>query len=1038
MSIRDDFFDKKNKAALWDVGVSINRTNPLPIDKNSVFDTIENLNTYVNGVLSYPGQVVALVTETETKVYYISIENNKKVLKQINTGGGSGVDITIVDNLTSASTTDALSANQGKFLNENKLDKKLLETGQIYPNGETGYIIGSSGQSSIDKFFKYNEIYPQLFTVISKNESILNKISVDLANPLTLKLEYNGYQNTVSVTGMVNYTLLNKCIESYTFELKGGTISGNKYAFSFQIFPETILSETYTSDILFTLTKDNVKIFTNDDYTSTNAYNTFLTDIKSLSTEITTITFPGSDLSLMPHVSTITLNLKNISDGDIIYWNGQSFSNFSGESNGNSADNGIGKSGTGENSEIFNDYTNNKATNIYSHAEGSYTTASGYGSHAEGGNTTASGAHSHAEGFLTTALGSYSHAEGNRTIAAMSEQHVQGKYNIKDTEKKYLHIVGNGTSESARSNAHTLDEEGNSWYQGNIKIGGTSYDDETARLVISYGGEKTFDELSNDETLRKKEVIYKINAGSNISSGEIKIYSYKNDSPTDTGTYTISETSPKYTIKYSAENYSNPSEYPDLRKLITACDEGYTIDYKIPISINPKTWTGTTVLKGRAGPTLILNDKLDPTIEGEVVTGTTVTITAVYKSINIPNGDYVMWNGTTWITFSHSTDSQSIDLSNYITKDNTTAYIPSTDYNPATKKYVDDKNERIKYYGDPNIKITPETCFTVNANGDTITGLTDAGKKLTDIVIPYSINNKIITTIGETSGTFSNNTKIRTIIIPNTITNIGMSTFSGCTSLTSINMPDGIKIIPSYLFSGCTSLTSINIPDSVTAIGDNAFKNCILSSISIPDTITYIGSTVFDGCTNLTKVYCRQGTKTDEYFTANYPNINIIYTDINKSELDKKLSKTDVGYTESDKNITYDLGSIANASNKSSKVKTNILEVNNILGIGAATFYDTITVKNGFDKIRYSKFDAATATDTYTTLQSVLDKKANKDDLSMVISCTGDELVEIQSPQIGMLRYVNKVGTGNNTSVVIGLYFYLGTWKKVSLEDVNF
>ena len=104
---------------------------------------------------------------------------------------------------------------------------------------------------------------------------------------------------------------------------------------------------------------------------------------------------------------------------------------------------------------------------------------------------------------------------------------------------------------------------------------------------ISFGGRKTFSELSNDESLKKEKVIYKINAGDNISSGEIKIYSYKNDSPTDTGTYTISDTSPKYTIQYSAAAYSNPSQYPDLVKLINACDKDYTIDYKVPITIGP-------------------------------------------------------------------------------------------------------------------------------------------------------------------------------------------------------------------------------------------------------------------------------------------------------------------------------------------------------------------------------------------------------------------------------------------------------------------
>ena len=68
-----------------------------------------------------------------------------------------------------------------------------------------------------------------------------------------------------------------------------------------------------------------------------------------------------------------------------------------------------GKKGGGKNSEIFNDYSSNIASGIYSHAEGNETTASGYASHAEGGGTTASGECSHAEGEETTASGYASH-----------------------------------------------------------------------------------------------------------------------------------------------------------------------------------------------------------------------------------------------------------------------------------------------------------------------------------------------------------------------------------------------------------------------------------------------------------------------------------------------------------------------------------------------------------------------------------------------------------------------------------------------------
>ena len=133
--------------------------------------------------------------------------------------------------------------------------------------------------------------------------------------------------------------------------------------------------------------------------------------------------------------------------------------------------------------EIFGDYEYNKASREYSHAEGHRTTSSGYGgSHAEGNGTEASnfaahaegslniasGDSSHAEGNSTEASGEYSHTEGYSTIAASEYQHVQGKYNIEDSDSKYAFIIGNGTANYARSNAMTLDWDGNLWTAGDV------------------------------------------------------------------------------------------------------------------------------------------------------------------------------------------------------------------------------------------------------------------------------------------------------------------------------------------------------------------------------------------------------------------------------------------------------------------------------------------------------------------------------------------------------------------------------------------
>ena len=113
---------------------------------------------------------------------------------------------------------------------------------------------------------------------------------------------------------------------------------------------------------------------------------------------------------------------------------------------------------------------------------GVYSTAEGY-------YTTASGGQSHAEGNSTIAGRDCSHAEGLYTIASGENQHVQGKYNISDTTS--AHIVGNGTERNIRSNAHTLDWQGNAWFAGDVYTGstsGTNKDDGSVKLPVVYSG----------------------------------------------------------------------------------------------------------------------------------------------------------------------------------------------------------------------------------------------------------------------------------------------------------------------------------------------------------------------------------------------------------------------------------------------------------------------------------------------------------------------------------------------------------------------
>lgn len=101
-------------------------------------------------------------------------------------------------------------------------------------------------------------------------------------------------------------------------------------------------------------------------------------------------------------------------------------------------------------------------------------------------------------------------------------------------------------------------------------------------------------------------------------------------------------------------------------------------------------------------------------------------------------------------------------------------------------------------------------------------------------------------------GSFSYNTSLTSIALPNFITGISGDAFAGCSELTSVSIPDGVTSIGGYAFDSCTSLAEIEIPDSVTSIGDRIFFNCTsLESVTLPNGITTIVDGMFNGCTSL-------------------------------------------------------------------------------------------------------------------------------------------------------------------------------------------
>ena len=104
-------------------------------------------------------------------------------------------------------------------------------------------------------------------------------------------------------------------------------------------------------------------------------------------------------------------------------------------------------------------------------AEGVKNNVYGYAGHVEGESNNVNGDYGHGEGWDNEVNGWGVHVEGIANKGYGQAQHVQGMFNEIDYEGKYLHILGNGTDYDKRSNAHTIDREGNAWFAGEITYG---------------------------------------------------------------------------------------------------------------------------------------------------------------------------------------------------------------------------------------------------------------------------------------------------------------------------------------------------------------------------------------------------------------------------------------------------------------------------------------------------------------------------------------------------------------------------------------
>ena len=152
-----------------------------------------------------------------------------------------------------------------------------------------------------------------------------------------------------------------------------------------------------------------------------------------------------------------------------------------------------------------------------------------------------------------------------------------------------------------------------------------------------------------------------------------------------------------------------------------------------------------------------------------------------------------------------------------------------------------------------------ETEATVTSGDNKYTGNVTIPSTVTSNGVTYSV-----TKIGEYAFFWCSD--LTSVTIPNSVTEIGSSAFSECSGLTSVHITDlaawcNIRFFDNplfyakHLFMDGNEITDLVIPNSVTSIGLKSFFGCTgLTSVTIPNSVTEIGWGAFSGCSNLTEV----------------------------------------------------------------------------------------------------------------------------------------------------------------------------------------
>ena len=169
-------------------------------------------------------------------------------------------------------------------------------------------------------------------------------------------------------------------------------------------------------------------------------------------------------------------------------------------------------------------------------------------------------------------------------------------------------------------------------------------------------------------------------------------------------------------------------------------------------------------------------------------------------------------------------------------------------YNNCFQSIIVGKTVAIEFYDEV---VVNEVKYNVYSEHAEVVGYSE--KISEEVVITNKIKEIPVTKIAEDA--FIGLEILKSVTIPETVTEIDDYAFCRCNNLDKIEGMKNVKSIGWASFSACEKLKELTLPNSLETIGAYAFYECrSLTAITIPDSVTDLGAGAFFECEELVSV----------------------------------------------------------------------------------------------------------------------------------------------------------------------------------------